>query len=79
MKTLILTITEALHKAKRTAQSRRYVFFMNKIELCSLIKSTNSNMETTGLQQSLSMVLKYGKRKNLMITNLTQQQYDNNK
>ena len=45
---------------------------MNKIELVTDC-STNSNMETTGLQQSLSMVLKYGKRENLMISNLTQQ------
>ncbi|MDD3739491.1 MAG: carboxypeptidase-like regulatory domain-containing protein, partial [Lentimicrobiaceae bacterium] len=37
MKTLQFS-TEALCKAKRTAQFRRYAFFMNKTELCSLLK-----------------------------------------
>lgn len=37
MKTLLFSI-DALHKAKRTAQFRRYAFFMNKLELCSLVK-----------------------------------------
>lgn len=79
MKTLILTIIEALHKAKRTAQFRRYAFFMNKLELCSLFKNSNSNMEPTGLQEPLPVVFKYGKREKLMISNLIGQPYDSNK
>lgn len=37
MKILLLLI-EAFSKVKRTAQFRRYAFFMNKIEFCSLLK-----------------------------------------
>lgn len=79
MKTLILTITEALLKAKRTTQFRRYAFFMNKPKLCSLFKNSNSNMEPTGLQKPLSVVFKYSKHKNLITSNLIGQPHDSNK